>query len=218
MSRLTEAKRLTAVFARTVYIKGRLSAARFRGRATFATILTAVVLAIAPTGRGQTLERSVVSAGGGTAVAGNVCLSFTIGEAVADSGAAPALTTGFQQPTGYDLWSGSHSLTSGPGEDADGDRLSNLLEFAFGTDPLSSASVVAPVLSAGMPGLPVLSISKGTTSPDLNWSGETSTDLQLWSNTGFTVLVNDNLNFSVQFTGNEPARCIRIRLSVVGAK
>lgn len=48
----------------------------------------------------------------------------------------------------YERWANEHGLEGGPGDDEDGDRLSNLYEYALGGDPKSSTDLPAgPVFS-----------------------------------------------------------------------
>ena len=174
---------------------------------------------VMPASMGQAIESSVTSSSGGVTVAGGVCLSYTLGEALVEGGAAGAtvLTTGFQQPSSYDYWSAGKGLPQGPLEDSDGDGVFNLLEYAFGTDPLLSTSQARPSVSIGPGGKVSLTMLKGTAAGDLTWSVEASTDLKTWSTQGVTVTVNNATTFSALYSGNAPA-FLRLRISLSGTK
>lgn len=167
----------------------------------------------------QSLESTVTGSAGGVAVAGGVCLSYTLGEAIVDgaTSAGTVLTAGFQQPSSYDHWSAGKILTQGPLADPDGDGVVNLLEFAFGTDPLSAASQAGPSVSVGPGGKILITMPKGSAAGDLIWSAEVSTDLQSWSTPGITVVLNDATTFSALYTGNAPA-FLRLRIGLSGPK
>lgn len=92
----------------------------------------------------------------------------------------------FENPkTGYNSWRASKPAmvgTSGePGEDADGDGIKNLHEYAFGGDPL-----VPDAAHAGYPKIissgenPTLAFQRDLTRTDLNYTVETSTNLTDW--------------------------------------
>jgi len=163
---------------------------------------------------------NVVAAAGGVSLAGNVCLSFTVGEAAVEGGASgqAILTAGFQQPSSYDYWSTAQGLASGPLGDADADGLWNLLEYAYGTNPLNAASTAKPQGSIGPGGKFYITMAKGTAAGDLLWSAEVSTDLVHWSTQGVNVALNDATTFSALYTGNAPAAFMRLRLDLIDSK
>lgn len=167
----------------------------------------------------QSIDSTVTGSAGGVAVGGGICLSYTLGEAFVDGGASGAtvLTAGFQQPNSYDHWSAARSLTQGPLADPDRDGVVNLLEYAFGTDPLSAASHARPVVSIGPGGKALITMPKGSAAGDLIWSAEVSTDLQSWTTAGVNVVLNDATTFSALYTGNAPA-FLRLRIGLPGTK
>lgn len=181
-------------------------------------IAGALVLGQAEVARGE--AGSVVAAAGGTAVSGNVYLSFTVGEAAVVGGGAGnfRMTAGYQQPSSYDFWSTAQGLVSGPFGDPDGDGLSNFLEFAFGTNPLSAASAARPSGAFGPGGKFYLTVNKGTIAGDLLWSAEVSTDLATWGTPAVTVVLNDATTFSALYSGSSPKAFLRLRLGLLTAK
>ncbi|MCB1096384.1 MAG: lamin tail domain-containing protein [Verrucomicrobiae bacterium] len=101
--------------------------------------------------------------------------------------------------TGYATWATSNGVTGGPESDDDNDGVSNFLEFALRSPPLSASAHLLPVASEQ-----TLAIN-GTTArhltftyrrnPDasgLAYAPETSTDLQNWSNSGQMALVSSS--------------------------
>jgi hypothetical protein len=183
-------------------------------------VMLMVCVMFAETELASAQHDNVTAAAGGSSVSGNVCLSFTVGESVVQGGAVGnvVLKAGFQQPSSYDLWSNALGLTFGPNADPDGDGSSNLLEFAFGTNPLSSASRAQPAGSFGPGQKYYITANKGTSVGDLLWSAEASTDLVTWSSQPVTVAINDNFVFSALYTGSAPAAFLRLRVSPYFAK
>ncbi len=187
-----------------------------------ALTLTKILIASCFTGgsvMAQSIDSTVTASAGGVTTGGGICLSYTLGEAFVDGGVSGStrLTAGFQQPSSYDHWSAARSLTQGPLGDSDRDGVVNLLEYAFGTDPLSAASQARPVVSVGPGGKILITMPKGSTAGDLVWSAEVSTNLQTWSTQGVTVVLNDATTFSALYTGNAPA-FLRLRIGLSGPK
>ena len=182
-------------------------------------VLTAACWPLVLESSAQSLAGSVIGSSGGVSVAGGVCLSFTVGETVIQGGTAGtiALTTGFQQPSSYDHWSAARGLTAGPLVDSDGDGVVNLLEYAFGTNPLSRTSRALPAVSIGPGGKLYITMPKGTPAGDLVWSAEVSKNLQSWTTQGVTIALNDSTTFSALYTGSAPA-FLRLRISIPGPK
>lgn len=174
------------------------------------------ILGFGTSSRGAQAD-DVVAAGGGVSVAGGVSLSFTVGEAVVESSGSGSavVTAGFQQPSSYDYWSTAHGLTLGPKVDSDGDVLPNLLEYAYGTDPLASLSKASAQGSLGPGGKLYITMAKGTSAGDLLWNAEVSTDLVTWSSAGVSVALNDANTFSALYTGSAPIAFMRLRLDLL---
>ena len=164
--------------------------------------------------------QSVISSGGGLAIAPGLCLSFTVGEAVVDGGAGGGtlLTVGYNQPSGYDYWSASRGLTLGPMGDSDGDGMKNLWEYAFGTNPLNASSRSKAQGSIGPGGKLYITATKGTSDGELLWSAEVSTNLVNWSTSGIGVALDDATTFSALYTGNAPYAFLRLRLDLLNGK
>jgi hypothetical protein len=168
----------------------------------------------------QAAADDVVAAAGGLSLAGNVCLTFTVGETLVEGGSngQTVLTAGFQQPSSYDYWSTFHGLVSGPFADPDGDGLRNLLEYAYGTNPQNPASTAKPQGAIGPADKLYITMAKGTPAGDLLWSAEVSTNLLTWSAQGVGVALNDPYTFSALYTGNAPAAFMRLRLDLIQGK
>jgi hypothetical protein len=90
---------------------------------------------------------------------------------------------------GYQAWASSHDwqgLPSDPDEDVDGDGVSNFLEFALGGNPLTPNTAILPQLEI----IPIDSNTRMLTlqylraRAEVNYSVETSTDMQTWTTTG----------------------------------
>lgn len=193
---------------------------RDKTRLSHASRIAAICfLTLATESSAQSLYRSVLSSGGGSASNANLCITFTLGESFVSAGTGPTVqvNAGTQQPTGYDLWSGAFGLTTGPLGDPDADGLPNLLEYALGTNPLGPGNPVRAAMTfAG--NLPVVSITKGNALDELFWSAEVSTNLLAWTSAGLVTLVNNATSFSAQYSENAPAAFFRIKITLIGGK
>ena len=88
-----------------------------------------------------------------------------------------------------EVYLAAHGLVAGDeGADADGDGLSTLLEYAFGSDPLASASL--PLIEvgsglfpdgAGLVDYPTMSFPRNKIADGVTFYPETSTDLRTWA-------------------------------------
>ena len=101
-------------------------------------------------------------------------------------------------------------LSTDPLVDDDGDGFSNLLEYAFGTDPLVGTStpqtttvLTATQLEIQLPTLP-------SNRPDIVVGAETSTDLVNWTDTGVVETAD---GFAVDRTG--PLRFLRLTVELL---
>lgn len=87
-------------------------------------------------------------------------------------------------------WILSHTS---PLEDPDGDGLPNLAEYAFGSNPLDANSGARPVVSmvqAGVDQFLAVTYSRPTSTSDVTYVVEVSSDLQTW-NSGATTVISD---------------------------
>lgn len=87
----------------------------------------------------------------------------------------------------YEEWAGvsGYNLTGGPGDDDDGDGVSNYHEFAFGLDPTSAASSNPIVDLSLLKTEGNFSYTRHSTS-NLTYTVLASTDLQQWDPVGFS--------------------------------
>lgn len=177
-----------------------------------------VTLAAVASSSAESLERSVLASGGRVAQAGNVTLSYTVGEALTGTGGSGAtvVSAGYQQPGGYDFWSQAHGLTTGPLADPDRDGLPNLLEYALGTDPLDPSSRKNVQISLGIDGKLYISVSKNPAASGLTWSAEGSKDLVNWTTSSVSIALNSATLFTALFTGDAPA-FLRLRIGLAGS-
>jgi hypothetical protein len=110
------------------------------------------------------------------------------------------------QGTSYVAWSALHGIGS-PDEDADGDGLSNLFEYALATDPnLPEPGSSAHLIREGsLLYLDMTIVAR----PDLVVTLESSADLRQWQSLGALALPMDRVQLDAPERG---ARYIRVRL------
>ncbi|MDB6079619.1 MAG: hypothetical protein JWO82_3366 [Akkermansiaceae bacterium] len=183
-----------------------------------AFLVLAGTLAFVVSSSAESLERSVLGSGGRVAQAGSVTLSYTVGEAFAGTGGSGliAVSPGYQQPSGYDFWSQSHGLTTGPLADPDHDGLPNLLEYALGTDPLDPSSRGHVQISIGVDGKLYVTAAKNPAASGLTWGAEGSKDLVVWTSSSVNIALNSATIFTALFNGDAPA-FLRLRIGLSGS-
>lgn len=79
-------------------------------------------------------------------------------------------------------WASTYGVMN-PADDPDHDGVSNLLEYALGTDPLHFSSDTPPVISFSAMGISI-SYQVNSVIPDVSYILETSSDLQTWAPVG----------------------------------
>lgn len=129
------------------------------------------------------------------------------------------VTAAFEQPTAYEVWAEGQSLTgeqADPVADPDGDGISNLLEYATGSDPRVGG--MTPVTLALQGGVLTLTFPR-IADPDLIYTVEASNDLTgVWepvvaegnpstgaANAGGSITITDTVDAS-------PRRFLRLRV------
>jgi autotransporter-associated beta strand protein len=110
-------------------------------------------------------------------------------------------------PSGFNSWASSNGIPGAlPGDDADFDGLSNLTEYALGTNP--TASTPAPGTWSGN----TITFTKGAdaiANADVNYVIETSTDLGVndpWTAAVTQTAPNSSTTIEYTFTPGSPAR------------
>jgi hypothetical protein len=99
--------------------------------------------------------------------------------------------------------------------DPDHDGLSNLLEYAFNTNPLvaNASPVTTSVVSSHL----TITVAKNPAATDATFTAEVSSDLVNWSTAGVTVLQNTTTTFQAQdntVLGAGVRRFIRVSVTV----
>ncbi len=127
--------------------------------------------------------------------------------------------------TSYASWAqmyfgGEAAIGGGPGDDPDGDAITNLQEYALDLDPHASSCGALPRLVHGVPtggeGSHVgLVVCRGSNHPDVTYRVEVSSDLQTWSSGGpHTVVESDSPTvlkvYDALEAGGQPARYLRL--------
>jgi hypothetical protein len=82
------------------------------------------------------------------------------------------------------LWQSQHSWNGGDNTemgDPDGDRITNLVEYALGLNPVSAGNSGLPVTNASGPNV-TFTYTKDTSKTDLTYQVQFSTDLGTWTN------------------------------------
>jgi hypothetical protein len=97
---------------------------------------------------------------------------------------------------GYALWKNTNNITNDTG-DKDDDGIANLAEYAFGTDPQNSTSVVAPAPSLSTVATAdylTIEYQKNLSATDVQISIQKSTDLATWVIDETLITISDTPN------------------------
>jgi hypothetical protein len=135
---------------------------------------------------GKTLHirwRLATGAGG----TGSTAYGWYLDDVVLSGITAPSSAT----PLSFASWATNNGLTgdaSAATADPDGDGISNLVEYALGTDPLTPGSLPEPELSAN--GQLSLTFTRPANLPDVLYSVEASTDLTTWTSIPLDMLAD----------------------------
>ncbi|MCW1923752.1 PKD domain-containing protein [Luteolibacter arcticus] len=119
--------------------------------------------------------------------------------------------------SGYSAWLALHFAgsppLSGSDDDFDGDGVANLIEYATGTDPKDSGARVAFTHTV-QGGQLILTIPRDPAATDVEITGERSTLLNGWSDTGVTVLEDTALQFRAAIPIDGSKAFLRAKFSV----
>jgi hypothetical protein len=123
----------------------------------------------------------------------------------------------------YSSWISGYGLSqNSPNDDPDGDRISNLLEYALGGHPAQSSSDLLPVLTTSVQGgnsYPTLTVQKNPAATGLTYEVEVSSDLRSWSRGPASITVLSESATSLVVRDNtpsnaaEPQRFLRLKVS-----
>ncbi len=111
--------------------------------------------------------------------------------------------------------SATHPDVSGDLADPDGDGISNISEYALGSDPLSRS--VRPGECAILSGFLTYTVSKDPRANEALWSAESSNDLNAWDQANTTVLEDSLSTFKVRDNfgvSTNSQRFLRINVTV----
>ena len=116
--------------------------------------------------------------------------------------------------SGYAAWADSLNVTEGETGDDDGDGVANLLEYAItGMDPHTPDNDQLPTLVSGSGGALTLTIDKNTAAAGLTYLVQTSSDLDEWVDTGYTIITDDSNTLEVSFPGTATRLFTRISVT-----
>jgi len=121
-------------------------------------------------------------------------------------------------PSGYQTFavsnmSGTTNLL--PENDNDGDGYSNLIEYAFGSDPADRTSLPQMGTATALAnGDATFTITKPSGATGIRYIVETSTDLSTWTTTGVNLDLDNASTYRVRVTGGGQRRFFRARIVV----
>lgn len=133
----------------------------------------------------------------------------------------PGGTPGADDTSAYLTWAGENGITGLPGDDQDGDGISNLMEFALLGNPLVRDESILPVTSIEG-GILTLSYDRVEQPHGLAFTVEFSNDMITWSDDNATLIssqpngegaVTDTWRFA-QSTSEDPRAFARLRVTM----
>ena len=122
-----------------------------------------------------------------------------------------------ESDTNYSIWAEYHDLSGDPEDDDDGDKLSNIIEFALGLDPNTSSALPTPVWSAA--GL-TWNITKNSDADEdgLEVLVEVSDDCGQWipagTNSSSVVLADSDTELSVRLNAGLQGYYMRLNVNI----
>ena len=126
--------------------------------------------------------------------------------------AAGASPGGITPGNRFASWATTNGVSSANG-DEDGDGISNLIEYALGTNPAvpSSGSALGLTLAPGQEGV---SYNVNTLLPDLDYVLEVSSDLQLWAQVdAYPVTMSGGVQLRTHPLPYSPSKFFRLRVT-----
>ena len=127
-------------------------------------------------------------------------------------GASPTPGTNLLATLDYASWAAGLGA-GGPDEDPDGDKITNLLEFAQGSNPFEAGTAITTSVSGGQI---LINFDAHSNRTDIQLTLESSDDLEAWSTEATSIIESNGPIDNRQFSGTiSSAQKTFYRLSAV---